>query len=85
MKQYYKDKIAVLEEQIALAKKGFITKMKDAGVGIASNNNYEDMSACVEEAAKSLTAIKELEKDLKGYKESLAKEEAKEGNTDENN
>lgn len=85
MKQYYQDKIVVLEEQISLAKKGFITKMKDAGVGIASTNTYEEMSACVEEAAKSVCAIKELEEDLESYKKRLAEEEAKEGKKNEDN
>lgn len=85
MKQYYQEKIVVLEEQISLAKKGFVTKMKDAGVGIASTNTYEEMSACIEEAAKGLCAINELEKDLNNAKERLAEEEAKEGKKNENN
>lgn len=85
MKEYYKEKIVVIEEQIDLAKKGFLTKMKDTGIGMTNTNTYEEMSALIEKAAKGVCAIGELEETLKGYKESLAKEEAKEGNTDENN
>lgn len=85
MKQYYQDKIVVLEEQISLAKKGFITKMKDTGIGMTNTNTYEEMSARVEEAAKSVCAIKELEEDLENAKKRLAEEEAKESKKNENN
>lgn len=86
---YYKERVAVLEEQLNLAKTGIVKKMKDVGIGLSNTNDYEGVCEYAEDIAKSVCAVKELEDSLVSAKKFLADEETKaataEEKKDENN
>lgn len=90
MMSYYKERVAILEEQLNLAKTGIVKKMKEVGIGLSNTNDYEGVCRYAEDIAKSVCAVKELEESLETAKRNLVEERekaatAEEKKKDENN
>lgn len=89
MKNYYKERVVVLEEQLDLAKTGIVKKMQNIGNGLMNTRDYEGVCEYAEEIAKSVCAVKELEDSLVSAKKNLADAKAESNSAkekgDENN
>lgn len=81
MKNYYKERVEVLTEQVDLAKKGLIVKMQQNGIGMSNTSNFDEMCKKLEQVQVSVAAIKDLEQSLeyakKQYEEECEKPENK--------
>lgn len=81
MKNYYKERVEVLTEQVDLAKKGLVVKMQQNGIGMSNTSNFDEMCKKLEQVQVSVAAIKDLEQGLeyakKQYKEECEKPENK--------
>lgn len=81
MKNYYKERVEVLTEQVDLAKKGLIVKMRQNGIGMSNTSNFDKMCKKLEQVQVSVAAIKDLEQSLeyakKQYEEECEKPENK--------
>jgi hypothetical protein len=81
MKNYYKERVEILTEQVELAKKGLVEKMKQNGIAMSNTNDFDEMCEKLEQVRVSVEAIKDLEQSLgyakKQYEEECAKPENK--------
>lgn len=77
MKNYYKEQVEVLTEQVDLAKKGLAVKMQQNGIGMSNTSNFDEMCKKLEQVQVSVAAIKDLEQGLEYARKQYAEESEK--------
>lgn len=81
MKNYYKERVEILTEQVELAKRGLVEKMQQNGIAMSNTRDFDEMCVNLEQVRVSVAAIKDLEQGLeyakKQYKEECEKPENK--------